>query len=421
MPKPISFRRVSGREQGLRRDETLVGVYFPDRLTVLLAARVAGWAIALAWLSRSVGAQLGLPGMPDLLRSPKILHPVGAPTLTVIVPARNEAADIRACLESLVRQDYAGLTVIAVDDRSTDSTGAIMDMMEAEWPGRMRALHVTELPDRWLGKTHAMALAARECVTDFLLFTDADVTFAPSALRLALAQAVALDADHLVLAPTTIIRRWDEAALLAFFQMFGVWAARPWKVADPKARRDAIGIGAFNMLKRSAYEAVGGYKALRMEVVEDLGIARRIKQAGLRQRMVFGRGLVSIHWAAGVPGLMGVMTKNTFAAAQFNVGFLLAGWVWLVGFCVLPFVMIWVPGFHLSGIVAIGSMAWAYGLLERHSGLSVWNVLAAPFAAAIFCFVMMRSMVTTLRQGGVVWRGTFYSLAELKKHVAPWP
>jgi glycosyltransferase involved in cell wall biosynthesis len=382
---------------------------------------LAAWGVGVAWVWRAADVAFGLPGIPDLGTGDRSRAPVGAPTLTVIVPARNEAKDIRECLESLVRQDYPAMQVVAVNDRSTDATGAIMDALAAEWPGRLRVVHVTELPPQWLGKTHAMAVAAAECATDFLLFTDADVTFAPPALRLALAEAVASGADHFVLAPTTIIRRWDEAALLAFFQMFGVWAARPWKVADPKARRDAVGIGAFNMLRRSAYEAVGGYAALRMEVVEDLGIARRIKRAGLRQRIAFGKGLVSIHWAAGVPGLMGVMTKNVFAAARFSVAFILAGCAWLVGCCVLPFVMVWFPGFRLAGAITILAMAWAYRLLQRHSGLSVWNVLAAPFAAAVFCFVMMRSMLTTLRQGGVVWRGTFYPLAELKKHVAPWP
>jgi glycosyltransferase involved in cell wall biosynthesis len=386
-----------------------------------LVLRIAAWGVAAAWVWRAADAALGVPTIPDLLQGDPGREPVGAPTLTVIVPARNEARDIRACLESLVRQDYAGVRVVAVNDRSTDATGAVMEAMAAEWPGRLRVVHVTELPAEWLGKTHAMALAARQSETDFLLFTDADVVFAPAALRLALAEAVNSQADHFVLAPTTIIKRWDEAALLAFFQMFGVWAARPWKVADPKATRDAVGIGAFNMLRRTAYEAVGGYEALRMEVVEDLGIARRIKRAGLRQRLAFGRGLVSIHWAAGGWGLMGVMTKNVFAAARFNVGFLLGGCAWLGGFCVVPFVLLWTPGLRVAGAIAIASMAWAYGVFERHSGLSVWNVLAAPFAATVFCFVMLRSMLTTLRQGGVVWRGTFYSLKELKKHVAPWP
>jgi len=278
---------------------------------------------------------------------------------------------------------------------------------------------VAELPAEWLGKTHAMAVAAQGLETDFVLFTDADVIFAPSALRRALAAAVAAEADHFVLMPTTIIRRWDEAALLSFFQIFGMWAARPWKVADPAAKRDAIGVGAFNMLRRTAYEAVGGFEALRMEIVEDLGMARRIKRAGLRQRVGFGRGLASVHWASGVEGLVRGMTKNVFAATGFRVELLLAGCAWLVGFCIVPFVLVWTPGMRLPGTIAVGSMAWVYGLMERRSGLSAWHVLLAPFAAGVFVYTMLRSMATTLAQGGVVWRGTFYSLAELKKHVAP--
>ena len=151
---------------------------------------LAAWGVAAAWVWRAGDAALGVPTIPDLARADAGREPVGAPTLTVIVPARNEAKDISACLESLVRQDYAGVRVVAVDDRSTDATGATMDRLAAEWPERLRVLHVTELPEQWLGKTHAMAVAARQCVTDFLLFTDADVVFAPSALRLALAEAV---------------------------------------------------------------------------------------------------------------------------------------------------------------------------------------------------------------------------------------
>ncbi len=386
-----------------------------------IALHWMAWAVAAAWVWRSGAAALGLPTVPDIGKWDAGVQPVGEPTLTVIVPARNEAADIRKCLESLVRQDYARLRVVAVNDRSTDATGVIMDELAAAWPQRLRVIHVTELPAEWLGKTHAMALAARECATDFLLFTDADVIFAPRALRLALAQAVAEEADHFVLLPTTIIRRWDEAALLSFFQIFGLWAARVWKVADPKAQRDALGIGAFNMLRRTAYEAVDGYEALRMEIVEDLGIARRIKRAGLRQRVAFGRGLVSLHWAAGVPGLINVLTKNLFAAVGFRVEVLLGLCGFLVGFCVLPFVMIWVPGFRLPALIAVCAIAWGYWLMARHSGLNAWNAVLAPFAAAVFCFGLVRSMVTTLKQGGVVWRGTFYELKELRRFVAPLP
>ena len=384
---------------------------------VLLLQGIA-WLVALVWLSRSFAAFVGLPTVTNLLQ-PQAYPTDPDAAITVVVPARNEGPHIRACLESLLAQDYAKLQVIAVDDRSEDETGALMEELAATHPQRLRVLHVAELPPEWLGKTHAMAMAAEQSASEFLLFTDADVIFAPDAIRLAVAYAVAEQADHVVLVPTTIIRRWDEAALLSFFSTFGLWGARPWKIADPQAKRDALGIGAFNLIRRTAYEQVGGYAALRMEIVEDLGLGRRIKRAGLRQRVVFGKGLVSVHWASGVPGLIGVLTKNIFAAVNFRVPLLLGGCVWLVVFCMLPFVGFLMPGLTTPCTITLASIGWAYLLMGKTSGLSPWNALLTPLAAGVFVFTLLRSMVTTLVQGGVVWRGTFYPLAELRRHRSP--
>jgi GT2 family glycosyltransferase len=263
-----------------------------------------------------------------------------------------------------------------------------------------------------------MAVAARECDSEYLLFTDADIVFSPDALRRSMAYAVASQADHLVTLPTLVLKRWDEAALLSFFQVCALWASRPWKVSDPKAKRDAVGVGAFNLLRRDAYERVGGFEALRMEIIEDLGIARRVKSAGLRQRVAFGRGLVSVHWASGALGVVGVLTKNIFSAFRFRIPLLLVACAWLLAFCVLPVVAI-VPGLLLPAVLTSFSVALLYVGLGRHSGISAWNAALAPFAALLLIYALLRSMVTTLRQGGVVWRGTFYPLAELKRHVAP--
>jgi glycosyltransferase involved in cell wall biosynthesis len=378
------------------------------------------WLIALAWTTRVVGAMRGLPTIPNLLLPAHDLEPRRAPKITVIVPARNEQTAIGECLRSLLAQDYAHLKIVAVDDRSTDDTGTIMDSLAS---GQLTVIHVEELPDLWLGKTHAMAIAAQRAIEqdapDYLLFTDADVIFRSDAVRRALANAVAIGADHFVLAPTTIIRRWDEAAILSFFQIFGVWSARPWKVADPKAKRDAIGIGAFNMVRTSAYLQVGGFEALRMEIVEDLGFARRIKRAGLAQRFAFGRGLVNVHWAAGAGGIVNVMTKNIFAAVAFHVPLLLLGCSWLFAFCLMPFLLVWRTEFILPAGIVITAILFSYRLMGSRSGLSAWNALLAPFAAAVFIYALLRSMVATLWQGGVVWRGTFYPLAELRKYAAP--
>ena len=387
--------------------------------SIQIALQIIAWLIALTWLWKVIAAARGLPRVPNLLLPQHNISPAGEPSITVIIPARNEAADIAATLHSLLAQDYPNLQIIAVDDRSTDQTGAIIDSIATQHPEKLRALHVTELPEGWLGKTHAMALAARQAVTDYLLFTDADVLFHPTAIRLALANAVATSADHLITVPTTIIHRWDEAAILGFFQIFSLWAARPWRIADPKAKHDAIGIGAFNLLRREAYLQVGGFESLRMEIIEDVGLGRRIKRAGLAQRICFGRSLVSIHWASGVGGLVTVMTKNLFSAFRFHIWLALIGCLWLFTFCVAPAIGLFFAPTRVPAILTLAAVAYAYRLLSRTSSISTWNALFFPFGALIFAFALLRSMLITFKQGGVIWRGTFYSLAELRKNASP--
>jgi cellulose synthase/poly-beta-1,6-N-acetylglucosamine synthase-like glycosyltransferase len=387
--------------------------------SIQIAVQLIAWLIALTWLWKVIAGARGLPRIPNLLLPQYDIAPAGSPSITVIVPARDEAADISATLHSLLAQDYPNLQIIAVDDRSTDQTGAIMDDIATQHPEKLRALHVTELPSGWLGKTHAMALAARQAPTDYLLFTDADVLFHPTAIRLALANAVATNADHLVTVPTTIIKQWDEAAILGFFQIFSFWGARPWRIANPKAKRDAIGIGAFNLLRREAYEQIGGFESLRMEIIEDIGLGRRIKRAGLAQRIAFGRGLVSLHWASGASGLVSIMTKNLWAAFRFYIWLALLACLWLLAFCVAPAVGVFFASTRIPAILTVVAVTWAYYLLSRHSGISTWNALFFPFGALVFVFTLLRSMLITLKQGGITWRGTFYSLAELRKNAAP--
>jgi glycosyltransferase involved in cell wall biosynthesis len=384
-----------------------------------LAVQLTAWLVALLWLSKVIAAARGLPRIPNLLAPEHDQTPAATPSITVIVPARDEAADIAATLHSLLAQDYPNLQIIAINDRSTDRTGDIITKLAAQHPAKLRALHVAELPAEWLGKTHAMALAARQAPTDYLLFTDADVLFRPDAIRRALAYAVAAQADHLVTFPTTTIKRWDEAAFLSFFQIFGLWAARPWRIADPASPHDALGIGAFNLLRRTAYLHIGGFESLRMEIVEDIGIGRRIKRAGLAQRVAFGQGLVSIHWALGLNGLIDVMTKNIFSAFRFYVWLSLLGCAWLLLFCTAPAIGLFYAPTRIPAIFTLAAVAYGYRLMGRTSGLSTWNAVFFPLSALAFVFTLLRSMLTTLKQGGVRWRGTCYSLAELRKNAAP--
>jgi len=389
-----------------------------DRLTIGLA-----WLLAVAWLWKAVTAALGLPRIPNLLESKFDLAPAGDPAITIIVPARDEEDALPACLKSLIEQDYANLKILAVDDRSTDATGAIIDALAARHPDRLRALHVKTLPDNWLGKPHAMAMAARDAIAidrpDYLLFTDADVFFEPQAIRRSLAHAVATDADHFVTFPTPLIKSIGEGMLLGYLGVMGLWATRPWKASDPKATRDSIGIGAFNLLRTEAYENLGGFESLRMEILEDLMLARRVKLAGLRQCVAIAPGMVTLHWAAGAWGVVHVMTKNLFAVFRFRITVALAACAWLTVLCLGPIVFLVFRQTRLPAVLTLIAIVMLYLLSTRHSKISPWYAMLFPAGAALFLYSLLQSALTTLRAGGVTWRGTFYPLNELRKNVTP--
>ena len=173
----------------------------------------------------------------------------------------------------------------------------------ASTQGRLRVIQHQELPAGWLGKAHAMWTATNEATGDWLLFTDADVLFKPDSVRRALAYAEAERADHVVLFPQMIMKTPGEYMMIAFFQTMFVFGHRPWKVADPKSR-DHMGVGAFNLIRRNVYDAVGTYKALRMEVLDDMKLGKVVKNAGFAQRNVFGGDLISIRWANGAMGVV---------------------------------------------------------------------------------------------------------------------
>jgi glycosyltransferase involved in cell wall biosynthesis len=384
-----------------------------------IAAQIAAWLGALGWLFKLLEAIRGLPTIPDLIKPEYDVDPFGQLSLIVIVPARNEAPNIAACLTSLVDQDYANLRILAVDDRSTDETGAIMDALATTHADRLGVIHVSELPAGWLGKTHAMALAARTAIAryspDYLLFTDGDVLFSPDILRRSLAHVEATQADHFVLMLTALVKSFGEAMILAHLQAMSVFGPRLWRVADPKAR-DAIGVGGFNLIRTAAYLQLGGFDAMPMEILEDVNLGRRVKLAGLRQRVAAAPGAVAVHWAAGLFGIVNGMTKNLFALFHFRPALLLAAAVSFAGFCLAPCVFVFVPGLRLPAVINLVAIFGLYVLSSRRSRISPAFAVFYPVSATLLAYSMLRSMVLTLVQGGVIWRGTFYSLAELRKN-----
>lgn len=386
--------------------------------------------LAAIWIYHSLAARRGMPQLPDL-RRPEFAVPPGAalPRVSIIVPARNEETMIGPAVLSLLALNYPDYEVVVVDDRSGDATGAILDELKAEFPPqpaknrragdpvgeRLTVVHVRELPPRWLGKTHAMYEAAKIATGEWLLFSDADVVHAPDALRRAVAYAEREQAAYLVLFPTMKMESAGERMMISFFQAMFIFAHRPWKVRDPKSK-DIIGVGAFNLIRREAYQKIGTYESMRLSVVDDMRLAEKVKQAGLASRVAFGEELVSLRWAIGAGGVVRNLTKNFFAHLRYNLPLALLA----------VFGMLWVhlgpwlgtafsPGWERAGYaVALGCLLAVYVAMGRRTGISIAYILLHPAATLLMAYALLRSTVLTLARGGVVWRGTFYPLSELK-------
>jgi len=382
---------------------------------------IAGTILALAWASRIIDAALGMPSVADVSRPEwdrNLVSPSGSPRVSIIVPARNEAEHIQETLRRLLALEYPNYEIIAVNDRSTDHTGSLMEEIAASSSahGLLRIVHIKELPTGWLGKTHAMWTASEQATGDWLLFTDADVLFKPDTLRRAVAYAEAERADHVVVFPRMIMLNPGERMMMAFFQTLFMFGHRLWKVADPRAR-DYIGVGAFNLVQSSAYEAVGTYRALRMEILDDMKMGKLIKNAHFSQRCVFGGDLVSLRWAKGAFGIVDNLTKNFYALLSFQ-WWRTIGSVVAVAFLNLgPFLGVWFAhGWaRVPYAIALASIFLTYCGMSSLSAVRPYYFFLHPVSTSLFMYTLMRSMFHTLWNDGVIWRGTKYPLEELRK------
>jgi glycosyltransferase involved in cell wall biosynthesis len=383
---------------------------------------IAGTILALAWFSRIVDAALGMPSVADVSRlewDRNPVSPAGNPRVSIIVPARNEQDIIEQALNTLLALDYDNYEVIAVNDRSDDSTGEIMERLARNQnprpvsaksgetrlghPPVLRVIYHTELPAGWLGKTHAMWTAAKQATGDWLLFTDADVLFKPDSLRRALSYAESVPADHVVLFPRMIMKRPGEFMMIAFFQTMFMFGHRPWKVADPSTD-DHMGVGAFNLVRRRVYDAVGTYQALRMEVLDDMKLGKVVKKAGFAQRNVFGRDLISIRWAHGAMGVVENLTKNFFAVLSFQWWRTLISAFGLAFLNFGPFLGVFLaPGWaRVPYAVALGSILVIYVGMSWRSAVPPYYFLLHPVSTALFIYTLLRSMALTLWNDGIV-------------------
>ncbi len=372
--------------------------------------------IAFGWIAGAIELALGVRTIPAL-DSVAPLKDSECPTVSILFAGRDEAEKLPGAIETMLALDYPRYEVIAVDDRSQDATGAIL-AAAAKKDGRLKPTRVDTLPAGWLGKPHALQQAYERSTGEWIVFTDADVHFAPELLRRAIALAEENHWEHMTLLGAPKMYTFGERVALMFFGICFLMGTKPWRANDPKSR-GYTGVGAFQLIRRSAYEKMGTHRRLAMEVIDDIKLGKLVKEAGLRSGVATGGNAVSVHWHAGLGNTIRGTTKNFFAATGFKLWLITAqicGTLLMFVFPVLalPFVRGWPLTFALIA-VALPAIIGAGVAIKL--GAPVAYALTYPLGAVIICWMLTRSTIVTLWQGGVTWRGTFYSLEELRRGV----
>lgn len=342
------------------------------------------------------------------------------PLLSVIIPACNEAEQIETALQSLLAQNYPSLELIVVNDRSTDATGELIDRLAAS-DRRIRPIHIESLPDGWLGKLHALHAGVREARGDWYLFTDADVHFEPDVARLGIAYARRAGVEHVTCFPEISgpMPFWLDVTIRSFSLLFAVTTRLAAVNRDDS--KWPVGLGAFNLVEASAFARTPGFEWLRMEPADDMGLGLMLKQAGARTRLVNGWGALRVAWYASIGDMVRGLEKNSFGpGARYSYSRQLVMVLLLVLFAVMPGASL-VIGILQSdavlagagGIAALVSGVVAL-MMPRESARDPFAYLFLPAGVLVMAVIMLRAAILCFRNDGIDWRGTHYSVAELR-------
>jgi cellulose synthase/poly-beta-1,6-N-acetylglucosamine synthase-like glycosyltransferase len=372
---------------------------------------------SLVWLALSFRWLRGIRKIPVLEDVPETDLVDRNPALSIILAARDEERSVNESVVSMLAQDYSGmLEVIGVNDRSTDRTAEILEELVAKHPDRLRVSNVDSLPEGWLGKTHALHTGAARATGEWLLFTDADVIFSTDSAEKAVRYAISSGLDHLTLPPEIVCRSVLLRSFVAAFILVFEMTQRPWRVGDPRTQ-EHVGVGAFNLIRKDAYERSGTHRAIRMRPDDDMKLAKLLKRHGFRQGVAYGAGLISVEWHQTLPDAVQGLSKSMFSSLDYRIGATVAGVLMLLLTNVLPVFGLFAR--NLTGILCrlnFLSTFLLYAYRARHFGNKTpwWYAVLHPFGICVFIYAMLRSASTTLAGGGIEWRETRYSLKELK-------
>ncbi len=371
----------------------------------------------LFWFAVWLDAKIGMRKITKIenVQEDTNFHNSG-PLLSIIVAAKDEEKHIEASLVSQFQQTYHNIEWIVVNDRSTDRTGTIIDQLTTIEP-RMKCIHIEHLDEGWLGKNHALYKGYLQSKGEYILFTDADIIFKKDTVSKAVSYFQNQKLDHLTLAPNLKGSSFWTNAFVSFF-LFGFgYFKRPWKSNDSKSK-SAIGIGAFNLLTRDAYEKIGTHKNIKMRPDDDLMLGRQIKEAGKKQHLALALTHLEVEWYPDLRSALVGLEKNTFAGLFYSYFMVLFAITGLFLSQLFPFIALFVTSgtTQLIFLLSILMLFLAYNATANKmaKGANIY-LTVFPITVLLFIYSIARATILTIHRGGIIWRGTFYSIKQLKK------
>jgi len=370
------------------------------------------------WLVIAYGV-LRLRSLPNLSKL-NLSDPQRWPRLSVIIPACNEGDKIESAVRTVLADGYPDLDVVLVDDRSTDTTGQCIDRLAAE-DRRITAIHITDLPEGWLGKVNALNRGLSVSRGDFVLFTDADVHFQPCTLQKAVAYCLQHNIDHLVACPSV----WPanllvDSMVAAFLRQFFTLILPPWRINNPSPGA-FFGVGAFNLVRRSKFEMTEGFEWLRLETADDAGLGLLMKRSAAKSAVVTAFDRIGLQWYRTVGEMARGAEKGYASAGKCSfVRMLVLGLAGmfleispLIGLLYSVFGTLQ-AGVITGGLVLLFFVFSAAAFANWANG-GMLPALLTPITAFFSAGLAIRAGWVGWRRGGVIWRGTLYP-AELLKN-----
>jgi chlorobactene glucosyltransferase len=350
------------------------------------------------------------------------------PLVSVIIPARNEEANIRRCLESFASQDYTNLEVIVIDDRSTDATSKIVGELAAAHPF-IKLLQSTVMPpEGWTGKNNAIVQAVEHATGEWFYFADADTWHFPNAIRNAVCYAKARKAQLVSFWPVHEFGSWGERLITPALWSSFFWLD-PFQLVNDYAYDQAYAVGHAILVESTAYQAVGGHQSIHEWIIEDHALAKIMKNKGFHIQMADGSKLVKVLMYTSFDGFWHGWSKMLYAVIQYRRDCLVLVLFFILSSMVMPFIQLatiiglWIAGGPTNDLMALLPMmavqfgallAWRVRIATHFERLGWLFYPLLPFSGLILCACYINSALLVVTGAEVSWKGRKYSVSRLK-------